>query len=112
MAGLIAMASVLVVVTIEMFFATRGAGHSHTSEYDAVPNNSSSNKHTRHYSNGHVRPPTQRQQSLRPFRQAEFRSQPDDTGYRLKDLEQPSTEHLVPDHSQSRSLLDDTDTTP
>ncbi|KAI4217339.1 MAG: hypothetical protein LQ351_000648 [Letrouitia transgressa] len=112
MAGLIAMASVLVVVTIEMFFATRGAGHSHTSEYGALPNDGTLHKHNRHYSNGHVRPPPQRQQSLRPFRQADFRSQPDDTGYRLKDLEQSSAEHLVPDHSHSRPLLDDTDTTP
>lgn len=31
------MTSVLVVVGIEMFFATRGAGHMHGSEYDQVP---------------------------------------------------------------------------
>ena len=37
MPGLIAMMSVFVVVTIEMFFATRGAGHSHTSEWDTIP---------------------------------------------------------------------------
>jgi solute carrier family 39 (zinc transporter), member 1/2/3 len=34
MAGFIAMVSVLVVVAIEMFFASRGAGHVHGSEYD------------------------------------------------------------------------------
>lgn len=34
MAGLVAMISVLVVVTIEMFFAMRGAGHVHGTEYD------------------------------------------------------------------------------
>lgn len=34
MAGLVAMISVLIVVTIEMFFAMRGAGHVHGSEYD------------------------------------------------------------------------------
>src|SRR5947209_13072471 len=37
MPGLIAMISVFVVVTIEMFFATRGAGHSHSSEWDTFP---------------------------------------------------------------------------
>ena len=37
MPGLIAMMSVFVVVTIEMFFATRGAGHSHSSEWDTIP---------------------------------------------------------------------------
>jgi zinc transporter 1/2/3 len=37
MPGAIAMGSVFVVVGIEMFFATRGAGHMHGSEYDTVP---------------------------------------------------------------------------
>jgi zinc transporter ZupT len=37
MAGLIAMTSVLLVVTIEMFFAMRGAGHMHGSEWDSLP---------------------------------------------------------------------------
>ena len=41
MPGLIAMASVFMVVTIEMFFATRGAGHSHSSEWDRVPSDGS-----------------------------------------------------------------------
>src|ERR1700755_1400043 len=34
LAGLIAMISVLVVVSIEMFFAMRGAGHVHSSDFD------------------------------------------------------------------------------
>ncbi len=37
MAGLLAMASVLVVVGIEMFFATRGAGHVHGGPLDSIP---------------------------------------------------------------------------
>ncbi|EKG22323.1 Zinc/iron permease [Macrophomina phaseolina MS6] len=36
MAGLIAMTAVFVVVGIEMFFASRGAGHVHGSEYDTL----------------------------------------------------------------------------
>ncbi|KAK8225906.1 Zinc/iron permease [Phyllosticta capitalensis] len=36
MAGLIAMVSVFVVVGIEMFFASRGAGHVHTADYDTL----------------------------------------------------------------------------
>ena len=37
MAGFIAMTSVFLVVSIEMFFATRGAGHSHGREWDRIP---------------------------------------------------------------------------
>ena len=37
MAGFIAMVSMFVVVGIEMFFATKGAGHSHGSDYDTLP---------------------------------------------------------------------------
>ncbi|KAL8945909.1 MAG: hypothetical protein Q9222_007619 [Ikaeria aurantiellina] len=69
MAGVIAMASVIVVVTIEMFFATRGAGHSHASEYSAVPTLESRQNLM---SNGHARPPAQRSQSMRPFRQTDI----------------------------------------
>ncbi|KAL9597082.1 MAG: hypothetical protein Q9219_005365 [cf. Caloplaca sp. 3 TL-2023] len=69
MAGLVAMISVLVVVAIEMFFATRGAGHSHSSEYGTVPSTDHGHKHM---TNGHVRPAAQRSQSMRPFRQAEI----------------------------------------
>lgn len=68
MAGLIAMVSVLVVVGIEMFFATRGAGHMHGSEYDA-PEESRSEGH-KALTNGHTRPARPRTDSLRPFRQA------------------------------------------
>lgn len=69
MAGLIAMASVLVVVAIEMFFATRGAGHSHSSEYGAVPAADNEYKHIR---NDHARPTPHRSQSMRPFRQGDI----------------------------------------
>lgn len=37
MAGFIAMISMFVVVGIEMFFATKGAGHSHGGDYDSLP---------------------------------------------------------------------------
>lgn len=37
MPGLIAMGSVFLVVTVEMFFASRGAGHSHSTEWGEVP---------------------------------------------------------------------------
>jgi hypothetical protein len=33
MAGFVAMISVFLVVVVEMFFATKGAGHVHGSEY-------------------------------------------------------------------------------
>ncbi|MCJ1444218.1 MAG: hypothetical protein MMC23_004719 [Stictis urceolatum] len=49
MPGLIAMTSVFIVVGIEMFFATRGAGHMHGSEYDTLPAEQSV-----HLTNGHA----------------------------------------------------------
>lgn len=63
------MTSVMIVVAIEMFFAIRGAGHSHSSEYGAVPSAGGRHKDT---GNGPVRPQAQRSQSMRPFRQADF----------------------------------------
>ena len=42
MAGAIAMLAVFVVVCIEMFFATRGAGHSHENEWTKVPDDTPS----------------------------------------------------------------------
>ena len=42
MAGAIAMLAVFVVVIVEMFFATRGAGHSHESDWTRVPDEPSS----------------------------------------------------------------------
>jgi zinc transporter 1/2/3 len=50
MPGLIAMTSVLTVVGIEMFFAMRGAGHVHGTDFD-VFNGESSNSHGHDYSN-------------------------------------------------------------
>ena len=70
MAGLIAMLSVLVVVGIEMFFATRGAGHMHGSEYDS-PEELGPGGH-KPLSNGHAKPARRRADSLRPFRQADI----------------------------------------
>jgi ZIP Zinc transporter len=69
MAGLIAMTSVFLVVTIEMFFATRGAGHMHGSEWDTLPSEDGASRHFRtgdvvqangirgkqkHQQNGHI----------------------------------------------------------
>ena len=71
MAGLIAMTSVLVVVGIEMFFATRGAGHMHGSEYDAVPGDPDLHEHHQ-MGNGHAGPSRSRRDSMRPFRPAEI----------------------------------------
>ncbi|KAL8686371.1 MAG: hypothetical protein Q9218_007153 [Villophora microphyllina] len=76
MAGLIAMTSVMVVVAIEMFFATRGAGHSHSSEYGAVP---TAEQEYKHIGNGRVRPAPQRTQSMRPFRQGDIGGFPQST---------------------------------
>ncbi|KAG9784235.1 Zinc-regulated transporter 2 [Exophiala dermatitidis] len=50
MPGFIAMVSVFVVVSIEMFFASKGAGHSHSSEWDGLPEPS----HREAQGNGHI----------------------------------------------------------
>ncbi|KMU91966.1 zinc transporter protein [Coccidioides immitis H538.4] len=44
-AGLVAMIAVMIVVTIEMFFAMRGAGHVHGSEYDTLMDEVSHHNH-------------------------------------------------------------------
>ncbi|KAL8800957.1 MAG: hypothetical protein Q9182_004791 [Xanthomendoza sp. 2 TL-2023] len=77
MAGFIAMTSVLAVVAIEMFFATRGAAHSHSSEYGALASTDERHKHTTR--NGQLRPAVQRSQSMRPFRQTDFGIVQEDT---------------------------------
>ena len=68
MAGLIAMTSVLIVVGIEMFFATRGAGHVHGSDYDNLP----AEEGRKHKTNGYARPSHHRSGSWRPFREADI----------------------------------------
>ncbi|KAI9828642.1 MAG: hypothetical protein M1832_001745 [Thelocarpon impressellum] len=96
MAGLIAMTSVLIVVGIEMFFATRGAGHMHASEYDAVPVEGGSLPLT-HVGNGAARPSHQRQLSLRPFSQGKIGDDVDDPVDGLNG----SSENLVAGRSPS-----------
>ncbi|KAF2204630.1 Zinc/iron permease [Delitschia confertaspora ATCC 74209] len=64
MPGFVAMVSVLVVVGIEMFFASKGAGHTHTADYEAFggdgpsytrPMHKRSNSHSRFRApNGHL----------------------------------------------------------
>ncbi|MCJ1478761.1 hypothetical protein MMC13_007445 [Lambiella insularis] len=69
MAGLVAMTACLTVVGIEMFFATRGAGHMHGSEYDRVPE---ANGHVGHVDRMDERPGHNRQKrsySIRRFGQ-------------------------------------------
>ena len=62
MPGLIAMLSVLVIVGIEMFFATRGAGHVHGGDFTALPD-----------ANGLGNDARRRSESLpKRFRQAPF----------------------------------------
>ncbi|KAK5272574.1 hypothetical protein LTR99_001965 [Exophiala xenobiotica] len=57
MPGFIAMLAVFVVVSIEMFFASKGAGHSHGSDWDGVPE-SPRHRHSRtgesSQGNGHI----------------------------------------------------------
>ncbi|KAH0539108.1 hypothetical protein FGG08_004346 [Glutinoglossum americanum] len=100
MPGLIAMVSVLAVVGIEMFFATRGAGHVHGSEYDTVPDSDEVARHGHQESNGGFRPRHRRQESLRRFRQGDIGLKPETGEIALGDLP-GSSEHLM----SERSLL-------
>jgi solute carrier family 39 (zinc transporter), member 1/2/3 len=77
MPGFIAMMSVLVVVGIEMFFATKGAGHSHGGEYGSVPSDGHEHEHE-------SRPEHRRADSMKRFRDI-----------RLGDDLPGSTENLV-----------------
>lgn len=94
MAGLIAMTSVLAVVGIEMFFATRGARHMHGSEYDTVPEEQNHDT-PKHFSSGHprLRP---RSDSIRRFRQADIGSHANGIPLGIVNL---STENLMPGNS-------------
>ncbi|MCJ1237469.1 hypothetical protein MMC14_005455 [Varicellaria rhodocarpa] len=64
MAGLIAMTAVLMVVGIEMFFTTRGAGHIHGNDYGNSPEEEGHIGHTRK-SSGHTRSRNHRPQQLK-----------------------------------------------
>ncbi|KAJ9669138.1 hypothetical protein H2201_000489 [Coniosporium apollinis] len=68
MAGLIAMTSVLIVVGVEMFFATKGGGHVHGSDFD-TPLEEGTHNHGPRGVNGSSRPPHARKDSFRRFRQ-------------------------------------------
>ena len=78
MAGFIAMVSVFVVVGVEMFFATKGAGHSHSSEYAQVEQRDESGGSSQAKQNGSTRPPTTRLQSARRFKQDQIGYEDDD----------------------------------
>ncbi|KAF1353665.1 Zinc/iron permease [Delphinella strobiligena] len=68
MPGFIAMVSVMVVVGVEMFFAAKGAGHSHNSEYTSGEDGHTQSKQG-HAPKGQSRPKHGRTESLRRFRQ-------------------------------------------
>lgn len=72
MAGFIAMISVMLVVGIEMFFATKGAGHSHSSEYVTPGEHAEDMAPLRGSHDDFPRPPHQRSDSYRPFRQGQI----------------------------------------
>jgi len=107
MAGLIAMTSVLIVVGIEMFFATRGAGHIHGSEYDTLRDEDQEHRHD-HTVNGRVRPTHQRQASLRPFRQGKLGANGHLSDIRLHDME-GSSERSVTEQPVTSSIHPHTD---
>lgn len=77
MAGFIAMISVMVVVGIEMFFATKGAGHSHSSEYMTPGDHEDMAPLRRASHEEHRRPAHRRSDSYRPFSQGPIGTEAD-----------------------------------
>ncbi|KAG9688062.1 zinc-regulated transporter 2, partial [Aureobasidium melanogenum] len=108
MAGFIAMISVMVVVGVEMFFASKGAGHSHSSEYlspgeqheDMVPLRSSNRE-------GLSRPLHRRSDSYRPFSQGQIGADEDNTD-NMALQENGSYTDTEPLAQKGRASLDDT----
>ena len=92
MAGLIAMTAVLVVVGIEMFFATRGAGHMHGSEYDSQSIGNGHAGYNRQRANGGADPKNQRRLSYLYRPRARHGEQASDSASAAYS---GSTEHLV-----------------
>ncbi|GAB7341469.1 hypothetical protein MBLNU457_7705t1 [Dothideomycetes sp. NU457] len=69
MAGFIAMVSVFVVVGVEMFFASKGAGHSHGGDYSAVGADEAAPRRVNGNGGAKKRPGAVRGDSLRYFQQ-------------------------------------------
>ncbi|TKX23604.1 zinc-regulated transporter-like protein [Elsinoe australis] len=69
MAGFIAMVSVFVVVGIEMFFATKGAAHTHSSDYTTIVQGSPAGSSETVHHTGQRRPQRPRRDSMKRFKQ-------------------------------------------
>lgn len=69
MAGFIAMVSVFVVVGIEMFFATKGAAHTHSSDYTTIVQGSPAGSSETVHHTGQRRPQRPRRDSTKRFKQ-------------------------------------------
>ena len=96
------MTSVLIVVGIEMFFATRGAGHIHGSEYDTLRDEDGDHNHN-HIANGHARIIYPQRASLEPFRQGKVGAYGQPRDIRMDNME-GSSEGLFTERSKSISI--------
>ncbi|ORY15031.1 Zinc/iron permease [Clohesyomyces aquaticus] len=90
MPGLIAMVSVFVVVGIEMFFASKGAGHSHAIDYETLGIDDGH----------HARPPHRRTNSHSRFRSGSLGANGLAPGIMLNNVAE-SSEHLISNRSPS-----------
>ncbi|KAH6638152.1 Zinc/iron permease [Boeremia exigua] len=96
MPGLIAMTSVFVVVSVEMFFASKGAGHSHAIDYDTLG-------HDDHHA--HTRPTHKRSHSFGRYSAGTGRNIP---GIVLHDVEASEQSGLMTGRSPALSLVSPT----
>lgn len=107
MAGFIAMISVMVVVGVEMFFATKGAGHSHSSEYtEGGSEGRKASAALQGGQNGSIRPTQGRNESFRRFKQGQIG--PDGSSSEEVALEDASSwEHGSVTNGKKSALLAD-----
>lgn len=103
MPGLIAMMSVLTVVGIEMFFATRGAGHVHGSGFDTlgVEGAAGHDGGASRRANASGRPHHRRSAGSRRFGKSRAKADGRPGDIALGSMPGGSTERLVPDDSAS-----------
>jgi zinc transporter 1/2/3 len=90
MPGLVAMTSVFVVVGIEMIFASRGAGHVHTTDYESLGRDDQS---------AHARPPQKRSHSYGRYSNGTSGANGHVSGIVLHDI--PSSDALMAGRSPS-----------
>ncbi|KZF26060.1 Zinc/iron permease [Xylona heveae TC161] len=102
MPGFIAMISVLLVVGIEMFFATRGAGHVHGDEYDSLPPGQTREELAYKLSNGISTPTEYHHANINVYREADLENGEPGEAVVLEDMSSSSPPRSQPKPAKHR----------